>query len=185
MKAQSARPLLLLAMLLAGCDASNSPQAGQGSTTPAYHRVEEARPLDPGTVPVRVGELGSSFPACYAMARFRDPVVEEGVAVPVSAAPFEEARETGRIAADGQFFLCSRSHDQRWLAVVWDEAEGASRRCGVSLPAARRSDYKGPCRSGWVASALVRLESGIRHPEAAPDDRSSPPADPQSIPSGD
>lgn len=163
MKAQLAAILLLLLPLGAGCDGPDRAPSGQGATTPVYERATQEKALDPGETPVRIGELGPSFPACYAIARFRDRVVEQAQPVPVRAAPFEQARETGRLAADGQFFICTRTHDQRWLAVVWDEAAGAGRNCGVSVPAPARRDYDGPCRSGWIPSALVRLESGIRH----------------------
>lgn len=163
MKAQSGAILLLLASAAAACDGAAEPPAGKGSTTPAYERVETDTALDPGTVPVRIGELGPNFPACYAMARFRDRVVGDGEPVPVRSAPDDRARETARIAADGQFFICARTHDQGWYAIVWDEADGASRGCGVSVPASARSDYSGPCRSGWIRSASVRLESGIVH----------------------
>ena len=160
-------------LLLAACDGGGEPPPpSPGATTPAYERVKEAPSLlDEAETPVRIGELGPNFPACYAMGRFRDRVVEEGQPVAVRAAPFDQAQERGRIAADGQFFLCTRSHDQRWLAVVWDEAAGASRSCGVSAPVSGRRDHQGPCRSGWVPSALVRLESGIRHKE--PPERNS------------
>jgi hypothetical protein len=171
----------LLAAALGACDVPATPPSGQGSTTPAYQRAEQ-RALDPGTVPVRVGELGPSFPACYAIARFRDRVVADEEPVPVRAAPFEQARETARIPADGQFFICTRSHDQRWFAVVWDAAGGASRSCGVSHPASSRRDYDGPCRSGWLSSAVVRLESGIRHADAPPANAAAPAAAPPSVP---
>ena len=153
------------AILMAALAACDQP-AGGGSTTPAYERAS-VEGLRPGGVPVRIGELGPNFPACYAMARFRDRVVAEDEAVPVRAAPFEQARETARLPASGQFFICTRSHDQRWFAVVWDEAGGASRSCGVSQPVSARRDYSGPCRSGWIPSALVRLESGILEREPA------------------
>lgn len=162
MKAQLAA-ILLAGAALAGCDPPDSP-AGGGSTTPAVVRAP-ATELDPGERPVTIGELGPNFPACYAMARFRDRVVSQDEAVPVRAAPFDQARETARLPASAQFFICTRTHDQRWFAVVWDEAEGASRRCGVSQPVNARRDYGGPCRSGWIPSALVRLESGILHRE--------------------
>ncbi|HEX8216972.1 MAG TPA: hypothetical protein VF577_05865, partial [Allosphingosinicella sp.] len=148
-----------------GCDPSE-PAGGGGSTTPAYERVAEDNEPDPGERPVTIGELGPNFPACYAMARFRDRIVAEDAAIPVRAAPFDQARQTARLAASAQFFICTRTHDQRWFAVVWDEAEGASRRCGVSQPVSARRDYSGPCRSGWIPSALVRLESGILHRDA-------------------
>lgn len=165
MKAQSAPLLPALAALiaLAACDNAREPPPSQGSTTPAYERGEPAGALEPGETPVRIGELGANFPACYAMARFRGRVVTEPV--PVRAAPFEQARETDRIPPDGRFFICTRSHDQRWFAIVWDEAAGASQACGVSRPVSARRDYDGPCKSGWIPSALVSIESGIMHDE--------------------
>jgi hypothetical protein len=167
MKAQSGARLLLLFVLAAAaaaCD-PHQPAPSQGSTTPAYERVAEDSTLDPGERPVTIGELGPNFPACYAMARFRDRVVTEDEAIAVRSAPSEQARETARLPASGQFFICTRSHDQRWFAVVWHEAEGASRSCGVSQPVTSRRDYEGPCNSGWIPSAVVRLESGIIHQE--------------------
>ena len=166
MKAQLAA-ILLAAIGAAACD-PGEPAAGGGATTPAYERVAGDTQPDPGARPVTIGELGPNFPACYAMARFRDRVVAQGEAIPVRAAPFDQARETARLAPAAQFFICTRTHDQRWFAVVWDEAEGASRRCGVSQPVSARRDYSGPCESGWIPSALVRLESGILHRDPQP-----------------
>jgi hypothetical protein len=173
MKAQRTRLARLAAVILlapaaaalSGCEGSTDPGPSQGSTTPEYERAQNAAGLARSEQKVRVGELGPNFPACYAMARFRDRVVEEGQPVPVRAAPSDQAEESGRIAADGQFFICTRSHDQRWFAVVWHDIDGASRSCGVSTPLPARRDYQGPCESGWIPSALVRLESGIRHAE--------------------
>jgi hypothetical protein len=177
MKAQSsARSLIspallaLLPILAAGCERSAEQQGGRGSTTPTYQR-DEVKPLDRGDEPVRIGELGPNFPACYAMARLRERVVTE--AVPVRSSPSEQGRETARMPLDRQFFICTRSHDQRWFAIVWDPATGASPQCGVSRPLTSRREYGGPCESGWIPSALVRLESGIIHdvpvPAAIPD----------------
>ena len=166
MRAQIGAILLLAAT--AGCDPPDQAEGSRGSTTPAYERVEDSGQLDPGSVPVRIGELGRNFPACYAIARFRRRVVAEEEAVTVRAAPFDQARALARLPASARFFICTRSHDQRWFAIVWDEAEGPSRRCGVSQPVESGRDYDGPCRSGWIPSALVLLESGIVHEGEAP-----------------
>ncbi|HEX8644700.1 MAG TPA: hypothetical protein VF702_12390 [Allosphingosinicella sp.] len=164
----AALPLLLAAIAVAGCDQAHEPPPSQGSTTPAYERAE-VRPLVPEELPVRIGELGPNFAACNAVGRFRERAVTEPV--PVRAAPFEQARETARIAPGGQFFICTRSHDQRWFAIVWDAASGAGPSCGVSRPVSRGRDYAGPCKSGWIPSVLVRLESGIV--EAGPSEANS------------
>lgn len=177
MKAQSgARPLVLMALLAiaaSGCDRSQEQQAGRGSTTPTYERAE-VKPLERGDEPVRIGELGPNFPACYAMARLRERVVTE--AVPVRSAPSEQGRETARMPLDRQFFICARSHDQGWFGIVWDNAAGASPDCGVSRPLTSRRDYGGPCESGWIPSALVRLESGIIHDTLPAGEPPAPPS---------
>lgn len=124
-------------------------------------REERAEPgLDaPGIVPVRIGELGPNFAACTAAGETRN--LGEGGALPVRAAPFDTADEIGRVPAGRDFHVCSRSHDQKWFGIVYpaEGATGAS--CGVSRPVPERGDYQGPCSSGWVSSAFVRLTAGV------------------------
>ncbi len=115
--------------------------------------------------PVRVGELGPSFDACSAAGTTRH--VDAGKSLPVRAAPFEDSEEIGAIAAGQRFFVCTRSHNQKWLGVVYDESGTLAERCGVSSPATSRRNYDGPCRSGWVSSPLVRLVAG-EAPNQAP-----------------
>jgi hypothetical protein len=168
MKAQLGAALLALPLLglASGCNEAPPAASGKGPAGPVYENGATNGTYQQGARAVRIGELGPSFPACYAMARLRERVVTEPV--PVRDAPFADARETARIAPGTQFFICTRSHDQRWFAIVWDEAAGASQACGVSRPVSARRDYAGPCSSGWIPSALVRLESGIIHADPAP-----------------
>ena len=62
--------------------------------------------------------------------------------------------------------------DRVWSDVV--VSDGAlSQACGVSEPANVRHAYAGPCQSGWVQSAYVKLIAGDEGPppvanEAAP-----------------
>lgn len=116
------------------------------------------RPPVQQQAPVRVGELGPNFDACAAAGTTRH--VDPGKTLPVHAAPFDDAAETGAIAAGQRFFVCARSHNQKWLGVVYDESGTLAERCGVSSPVTARRDYAGPCRSGWVGSAFVRLVAG-------------------------
>ncbi len=76
------------------------------------------------------------------------------------SAPFDHAAQTGSVAAGARFFVCTRSHDQRWLGIVYEEAGALAPRCGVSAPLPARRGYDGPCRSGWVAAAFVKLVAG-------------------------
>lgn len=170
MKAQAA--LLFGSLAMVGCG-ERTPQTGsQGSTTPPYVRAEADEPLLADTVtPVRVGELGANFAACNARGATRDRV--GGGAVPVRAAPFEQAHQIDQLEPGAQFFICSRSHDQRWFGIVYDEGGQATERCGVADPVPSRLDYRGPCAAGWVPSVRVRLISGAPAqlpPEALPTD---------------
>jgi hypothetical protein len=115
---------------------------------------------------VRVGELGPNFDACAGAGTTRNLVA--GKTLPVRAAPFESAQETGAITSGARFFICNRSHDQKWLGVVFQENGALAETCGVSSPITQRRAYDGPCRSGWVAAAFVRLVAGVEQPPATP-----------------
>jgi hypothetical protein len=162
MKAQLALPLL--ALLAAGCgDRVPRNQASGGSTTPPYVRdQDDPSLLGNAQVAVRVGELGQGFAACAARGATRDRP-GEAATVPVRAAPYDANREVDRLPAGAEFFICSRTHDQRWFGIVYPRGPQTLAACGVAAPVARRSDYEGPCASGWVSSAQVRLVSGVPH----------------------
>lgn len=140
-------------LLLGGCERPE-PGDSRGSTTPRYERAsEDGSTLGEASRPVRIGELGPSFAACAAGATTR----AAAGALAVRAAPFEAARETGRVPPGARFRICSRSLDQKWFGIVYDAGGGDLESCGVSRPVPARRDYDGPCASGWVASAGVKL----------------------------
>jgi hypothetical protein len=149
-------------LLVAGC--YDQPMTeGYGSTTPRVERpTQDNSRLGEAVVPVRIGELGPNFAACNAQGEVRERATDGPI--PVRAAPFEQAQQKGQLGAGSTFYICSRSLDQRWFGVVYDSGGKASRVCGVSTPASGRRDYAGPCDSGWVASAQVRLISGVQAP---------------------
>lgn len=157
------RGLLLFSLsTIAGCGENVPSDASvQGSTTPAYERADSGPLFNDAATPVRVGELGPGFAACNARGATRDRVT--GESVPVRAAPFESAEQIDSLPRGGQFFICSRTHDQRWFGIVYDEGGQAAERCGVAQPVASRRPYSGPCAAGWVASPTVRLISGVPH----------------------
>ena len=153
-------PVFIIPLLLAGCNDGPAANGSYGSTTPRYERApEDTNLLTDNVTPVRIGELGPNFAACNALGEVRERAVEE--AIVVRAAPFDVAQATGRLPPGSTFFLCSRSLDQRWMGVVYDRSGRASRQCGVSAPSAARRDYEGPCESGWVPSAQVRLVAPV------------------------
>ncbi|MGE0179806.1 MAG: hypothetical protein AB7O91_08315, partial [Sphingomonas sp.] len=160
MKAQLA---LLTLILLAGCgERLGRNETGGGSNTPPLVREEEDRSLlGNASVPVRIGELGAGFAACGARGTTRE---RPGIsAVPVRAAPYDANREIDRLGAGVEFFICARSHDQRWFGIVYMRPGQDIESCGLSGPVPRRTDYEGSCASGWVPSALVRMISGAAH----------------------
>jgi hypothetical protein len=147
-----------LALTLAGC---GEPVRDDHYTNSAQSRqAAPAQPRPPlkQEVAVRIGEAGPNFDACAGAGTTRH--VEPGKPLPIRAAPFDDAAETGAISAGQRFFVCTRSHNQKWLGVVHDESGTLAPRCGVSSPSTTRQAYAGPCRSGWVASAFVRLVAG-------------------------
>jgi hypothetical protein len=136
------------------------------------HYTNQVEPAPPPTSrpveqkrAVRIGELGPSFAACATAGTTRN--LKAGETLPVRAAPFDSAAETGGVPAGGRFYVCARSLDQKWLGVVYDDSGALADSCGVSEPATIKRDYQGPCRSGWVASPFVRLVAGVEQPPVA------------------
>jgi hypothetical protein len=85
------------------------------------------------------------------------------------------------VAAGARFYVCARSLDQKWFGIVHDESGALAPRCGVSDPVAATRAYDGPCRSGWVSSAFVKLIAGDdrpvpanQPPEKAPENAPAP-----------
>lgn len=148
------RPVILACLWLAACGERAEPI--QNRTGPARAGPDVA--VTAAAAPVRIGEAGPAFRACQAAGTPRN--VDATGSLAVRAAPFDSAARSGSIADGARFFVCSRSIDQRWLGTVYDDAGTLSPACGVSAPVARRADYDGPCRSGWVASASVRFIAG-------------------------
>jgi hypothetical protein len=146
----------VFAMLVQGCDRPE-PGESRGSTTPRYERTSPDLALEQSVRPVRIGELGPNFAACNTVATTRDRAAGAEATLIVRTAPFEAAPGTDRLPAGASFFVCSRSLDQRWFGIVYETGGTAAEICGVSRPVPARRDYDGPCRSGWVSSALVKL----------------------------
>lgn len=154
---------LLVLLFLAGC----------GEAVDDNHFADDIQverpvsgPVTSEAVPVRIGELGPNFPACNAVGVTRN--LAPGQSLAVRAAPFDTAEQSAEVPAGGRFAICSRSHDQKWFGIVFGEP-GSSADCGVSAPVTARRAYDGPCGSGWVASAFVKLVAGAPAPAQSAD----------------
>jgi hypothetical protein len=160
------RPVLLLFLALAACGQA----APVGNSSVEGEDVPDT--VTPAPVPVHVGELGPNFEACAAAGSTRHLASPE--TLPVRTAPFDNAPQTGAVAAGGRFFICTRSLDQKWFGIVYDPAGALAPRCGVSDPVASPRAYAGPCASGWVSTPFVKMIAG--NEPAPPDANRSDPA---------
>ncbi|HLL30847.1 MAG TPA: hypothetical protein VK403_07615 [Allosphingosinicella sp.] len=160
-------PIFILCLALSGC----GDPAAVPNRAAEQEEIPETAVVTPGSRPVRIGELGANFRACSAAGTTRN--LKAGEALPVRSAPFENADPSGSVASRASFFICTRSHDQKWFGIVYDEDGTLAERCGVSEPVTRRLDYEGPCRSGWVQSAFVKVIAGEQPEPANPGDRAN------------
>jgi len=145
-----------LCLLLLAC----SDRSGTGGNDNVLLNENETTvALSPGTQPVRIGEGGPAFQACNSLGRVVNLPSDEAY-LPVRAAPFAEADELMRLDAGAQLRVCTRSIDQRWMGVVVAPKEAPDTDCGVAAPVASPRAYTGPCKSGWVSSAFIRLIAG-------------------------
>ena len=141
---------------------------------------------NPAEKPVRIGEGGPRFDACQAVGKVS---ATGGGKLDVKISPFDSAESKGELAAGQLVYICTRSHDQQWLGIVYagagaptalpatdnetaDAAEEVSapaqtkpstpgfNECGVSSPVRSKRNYDGPCKSGWVESNFVKLIAG-------------------------
>ncbi|HEX8624718.1 MAG TPA: hypothetical protein VF782_06530 [Allosphingosinicella sp.] len=149
------RSVILLCLVLSAC---GEPAVVANRAAQDSESAPEADVVTPGSRPVRIGELGANFRACTAAGTTRN--LKAGEALPVRSSPFDNAAQTGSVAGGARFFICTRSHDQKWFGIVFDEGGSLAERCGVSEPVTGRRDYGGPCRSGWVQSAFVKVIAG-------------------------
>jgi len=155
-------PILAL-MLLSACSRSsevadelpNSSLAGAPREAMPETRIEATLAR-----PVTIGEDGPRLDACGAMGQ-ATRVGPQGLSV--RSAPFAEAKALAQLAEGARVHVCTRSIDQKWLGVVIPPPvteSAAPTDCGVREPVDRKQAYAGPCVSGWVSSAYVRLVAG-------------------------
>lgn len=162
------RAFFLLFLLLSACSDSSDvlEQLPNSSIAGAPREQLPETQLEAGlTRPVTIGEDGPRLDACGTMGQV-SRTGAKGLAL--RAAPFAYANEQARLAEGQQVHVCTRSLDQKWLGVVVPthapgapaNAMAAPTDCGVTDPVDRKQPYDGPCPSGWVSSASIRLIAG-------------------------
>lgn len=159
--------LILGVAALAACGepVSDNHFANSSLESTAVQPATDADPKAP--LPVRIGEYGPNFEACPWVGTTRHVEPDAGLAV--RSSPFDTSAEVGKVAAAARFYVCTRSLDQKWFGIVYDESGGLGPRCGVSDPVPSKRGYEGPCRSGWVSTPFVKLIAGNDQPLSAPD----------------
>ena len=159
------RALVIPLLLLSACSKTsdiyeelpNSSLAGA-----PREEIPESRMDAPVARAVTIGEDGPRMDACGGLGQ----VARAGSAgLSLRAAPFADAKELARLAEGQRAWICTRSLDQKWLGVVVQPAPAPDKAadtpdCAVSSPVERRQPYDGPCASGWVSSAYIRLIAG-------------------------
>jgi hypothetical protein len=158
------RAPLALMLLLAACSKSNDVYEELPNSSLAgapREEVPESRIESTLARRVTIGEDGPRLDACGTMGQVTRPGAS-GLAV--RTAPFAEAKAVAALTEGTRAYVCTRSIDQKWLGVVVPPASAAGNDaaadCGVSSPVERKQPYDGPCVSGWVGSAYVRLIAG-------------------------
>lgn len=146
--------------LMSACSAtSEQPPEPTGNETAAWERnsTEDLAGAQETTFPIRIGDSGPRFPACGSVGQVR---VGDDDALEVQVAPFESSRTTDTLANGHRLFICMNSMDHKWLGVVYADDGQAPADCGVEAPVRSAREYAGPCKSGWVSSAFVRIGVG-------------------------
>src|SRR4051812_21835952 len=119
------RPILLLCLGLSACGGEPAAVPDRNDTDNIAAAADSE--LVPGTSAVRIGELGASFRACGAAGTTRG--LKPGEALPVRSAPFDNAGQAASVASAARFFICTRSLDQKWFGIVFDEGGSLAERC--------------------------------------------------------
>jgi len=133
--------------------AETSP-SGTASTAPASG-ADTALSPNPEVRSVRVGLGGLAFNMCAGTARVGGLNSRDDTVLSVREAPSQDARERDRLDPDSEVIACEGI--EGWQGIVYPREGQTLESCDPGRPISRPTDYDGPCRSGWVDSALVTL----------------------------
>ena len=123
------KPVIAIAFLSVAVSActeatrvEDDPLASQATSDNPTGRTERPA-IDPAEKPIRIGLGGPRFDACQAVGRVQGL---RGRQLDVRISHFDSAKSKGQISEGQQVWICTRSHDQQWLGIVYDDGAPAA-----------------------------------------------------------
>jgi hypothetical protein len=110
-------------------------------------------------VPVIVGEQ-EDLDACGSWAEVYGLNPKGDGFLAVRGGPGTDRALRDRLREGDGFFVCGMSSNGKWIAIVYPRAGQTADVCGVSGVVSKAHAYRGPCASGWVNAAWVRILAG-------------------------
>jgi hypothetical protein len=115
-------------------------------------------------VPVIVGEQ-EDLDACGSWAEVSGLNPKGDGFLAVRGGPGTDHALRDRLREGDGFFVCGMSSDGTsrngaWMAIVYPRAGQTADACEVSGTVPKAHAYRGPCASGWVNAAWVRILAG-------------------------
>jgi hypothetical protein len=110
-------------------------------------------------VPVIVGEQ-EDLDACGSWAEVSGLNPKGDGFLAVRGGPGTDHALRDRLREGDGFFVCGMSSNGKWLAIVYPRAGQTADACEVSGAVPKAHAYRGPCASGWVNAAWVRILAG-------------------------
>jgi hypothetical protein len=109
--------------------------------------------------PVTIGHAGPDLDACLSTGEVTglNPAGDNFLAV--RAAPRTNAPMLARLGPRHPVWICDEAAGG-WTGIVYQPDPRAELDCGVGSPVASVRPYRGPCRSGWVASRYIMNVAG-------------------------
>lgn len=110
-------------------------------------------------VPVVVGQQ-EDLDACGSWAEVSGLNPKGDGFLAVRGGPGTDHALRDRLREGDAFFVCGMSRDGAWMAIVYPRAGQTAETCDVSGAVPKPYAYRGPCASGWVNAAWVRILAG-------------------------
>lgn len=80
------------------------------------------------------------------------------VATKIMSAPSENSKILHSVKSGQGLYFCEDTEDGEWVGVLFSTDDKID--CKVTSPVKKPTEYKGPCKSGWVKQSDVELLAG-------------------------